>query len=467
MASRTSTGKTGAIFEGGMKSIKRFVRIVFIVCCVAAVFLFVSRTRSTQAGAGAHGADTPSPFTDFRGEAPGNVHHITPADLPPPYATKSAAIFTPPIPKPADAWPQAPAGFKVQLYAEKLDNPRLIAKAPNGDLFVAITYKGKILVFHGITNDGKPQRVETFTTGLTLPFGIAFYPPGPNPQYVYVGNTDSIVRFPYKNGDMKATGPAEVVVPNLPAGSVPGQPSKPGAGGHFTRNVTFSLDGKEMFIAVGSRTNVSDVDTDQTEHNRANVLVANPDGSDLHVYASGIRNPVGLTVAPRTGEVWVSVNERDELGDNLPPDYITHVQEGGFYGWPWYYTGGNPDPRFPGKHPELKDKVIVPDVLMEPHDASLQLAFYEAKQFPKQYRGQIFACEHGSWNRSVRTGYEVVFVPLKDGKATGAYQDFLTGFVTDKGEVWGRPVGVAVADDGSLMITDDGSNSIWRITYAK
>jgi glucose/arabinose dehydrogenase len=450
-----------------MKSMKRFVQIVFIVCCVAAVFLFVSRTRSTQAGAGAHGADTPSPFTDFRGEAPSNVHHITPADLPSPYATKSAAIFTPPIPKPADSWPQAPAGFKVQLYAEKLDNPRLIAKAPNGDLFVAITYKGKILVFHGITNDGKPQRIETFTTGLTLPFGIAFYPPGPNPQYVYVGNTDSIVRFPYKNGDMKATGPAEVVVPNLPAGSVPGQPSKPGAGGHFTRNVTFSLDGKEMFIAVGSRTNVSDVDTDQTEHNRANVLVANPDGSDLHVYASGIRNPVGLTVAPRTGEVWVSVNERDELGDNLPPDYITHVQEGGFYGWPWYYTGGNPDPRFPGKHPELKDKVIVPDVLMEPHDASLQLAFYEAKQFPKQYRGQIFACEHGSWNRSVRTGYEVVFVPLKDGKATGAYQDFLTGFVTDKGEVWGRPVGVAVADDGSLMITDDGSNSIWRITYAK
>jgi glucose/arabinose dehydrogenase len=454
-----------------MKSMKRFVQTVFIVCCVAAVFLFASRMRSTQARAatpeGARGADTPSPFTDFRGEAPGNVHHITPADLPPPYATKSAAIFTPPIPKPADAWPQAPAGFKVQLYAEKLDNPRLIAKAPNGDLFVAITYKGKILVFRGITNDGKPQRVETFATGLTLPFGIAFYPPGPNPQYVYVGNTGSIVRFPYKNGDMEATGPAEVVISDLPAGSVPGQPAKPGTGGHFTRNVTFSLDGKQMFIAVGSRTNVSDVDTDQTEHNRANVLVANPDGSDLHVYASGIRNPVGLTVAPRTGEVWVSVNERDELGDNLPPDYITHVQEGGFYGWPWYYAGGNPDPRFPGKHPELKDKVIVPDVLMEPHDASLQLAFYEAKQFPKQYRGQIFACEHGSWNRSVRTGYEVVFVPLKDGKATGAYQDFLTGFVTDKGEVWGRPVGVAVADDGSLMISDDGSNSIWRITYAK
>ncbi|MGD0957605.1 MAG: sorbosone dehydrogenase family protein [Candidatus Acidiferrales bacterium] len=441
---------------------------VAIVVSFAALLFVADRNEyaGPRAGSSSNAADG-SPFTDFHGEAPGTVHHITPADLPPPYATKSAAIFTPPIPRPADAWPKAPEGFKVELYAEKLDNPRLIQTAPNGDLFVVETYPGKILVMRGITSEGKPRQTEVFTTGLTLPFGVAFYPPGRKPKYVYVGNTDSIVRFPYKNGDLKATGPAEVVVPNLPPGSIPGQPAKPGTGGHFTRNIAFSLDGKRMFIAVGSRTNVADIDQDQTEHNRANILVANPDGSDLHVYASGIRNPVGLTVAPHTGEVWVSVNERDELGDNLPPDYITHVQEGGFYGWPWYYTGGNPDPRFPGKHPELKDKVIVPDVLMEPHDASLQLVFYEGEQFPRDYRGQIFAAEHGSWNRSVRTGYEVVFVLLKDGKATGEYQDFLTGFVTDKGEVWGRPVGVAVASDGSLMVTDDGSNSIWRITYTK
>ena len=200
---------------------------------------------------------------------------------------------------------------------------------------------------------------------------------------------------------------------------------------------------------------------------RANILVANPDGTNLRVYASGIRNPVGLTVDPQTGIVWTSVNERDELGDNLPPDYITHVQEGGFYGWPWYYTGGNQDPRFAGKHPELKDEVIVPDVLLEPHDASLELTFYEGKQFPKEYSGQIFAAEHGSWNRSVRTGYEVVLVPVKNGRATGEYVDFLTGFVTEKGDVWGRPVGVAAAPDGSLMVSDDGSNSIWRIAYAK
>jgi glucose/arabinose dehydrogenase len=448
---------------------KRIYQAVVIVFCLV-LFLFVV-SRNEYAGAradnAAKAAPNASPFTDFHGEQPGNVHHITAADLPQPYATKSSAIFSAPVPKPADAWPQAPNGFKVGLYAEKLQGPRLIQTAPNGDFFVVETYAGQIRVLRGITSDGKPEKTEVFTTGLTLPFGVAFYPPGPHPKYVYVGNTDSIVRFPYENGDLKARGPSEVIVPNLPPGSIPGQPAKPGTGGHFTRNVAFSLDGKQMFIAVGSRGNVADVDTDTAEFHRANILVANPDGSDLRVYASGIRNPVGLTVNPHNGEVWTSVNERDELGDNLPPDYITHVQEGGFYGWPWYYTGGNQDPRFAGKHPELKDKTIVPDVLMEPHDASLQLAFYEAKQFPKEYQGQIFAAEHGSWNRSVRTGYEVVFVPLKKGRATGEYRDFLTGFVTPTGDVWGRPVGVAVAPDGSLMVTDDGSNSIWRITYAK
>ena len=446
-----------------------------VVCGIAGVFLFASHMRSAQADGRAPAAPTaapggtgnPSVFTDFHGEAPGTVHHITAADLPAPYDTKSSANPGRVVAQPDGAWPQAPAGFKVERYAEKLEGPRLIQRAPNGDLFVAECNPGKIVVFRGMTSVGKYEKIDEFASVLILPFGLAFYPLGPNPQYLYVGDTDQIVRFPYKNGDMKATGSFEVVVPNIPAGAQLGQTPKPGTGGHFTRNVVFSLDGKKLFIAVGSRTNVADVDMDQTEHNRADVLVANPDGSDLHVYASGIRNPVGLTIAPRTGEVWVSVNERDELGDNLPPDYITHVQEGGFYGWPWYYTGGNQDPRFPGKHPELKDKVIVPDVLMEPHDASLQLAFYEAKQFPKEYQDQIFAAEHGSWNRSVRTGYEVVFVPTKNEHALGEYKDFLTGFVTDKGDVWGRPVGVAVATDGSLMVTDDGSNSIWRVTYGK
>jgi glucose/arabinose dehydrogenase len=435
-----------------------------LAIAIALVFVLFAASRSEYAkgreNAALSAADGTSPFTDFHGEAPGNIHHITPADLPQPYATKSSALFGRPVPRPENVWPQAPAGFKVELYAGKLDfAPRTIIKAPNGDLFVAATNQGKIMVLRGMTSDGKAEQTEEFASGLKLPFGIAFYPRGPNPQYLYVGDTDAVLRFPYKNGDMKATGSSEVVVPNLPAGP-----------NHFARGVVFSLDDKHMFIAVGSHSNVppaTDPDPDPLEFHRADILEANPDGSDLHVYAYGIRNGSGVTVNPETGELWTSVNERDELGDNLPPDYITHVEEGGFYGWPWYYIGDNQDPRFPGKHPELKDKVIVPDILLEPHDASLNITFYEGKQFPKQYRGQLFACEHGSWNRSVRTGYEVIMAPMKNGHAVGDYEDFLTGFVLPDGSVWGRPVGVAVASDGSLMVTDDGSNSIWRVTYTK
>jgi len=444
-------------------SARRFWQGMAIAFCFM-LFLFAASHRDyaapPQQAAPAAASDT-GPFTDFRGQQPGKVHKITPADLPAPYATKSSAVFSRPAARPDDVWPQAPAGFKVELYAEKLQDadkrplsPRTIITAPNGDLFVASTNSGKILVFRGMTSDGKMQQMEEFATGLRLPFGLAFYPLGPNPSYLYVGDTDAILRFPYKNGDLKATGPAETVVPNLPAGP-----------NHFAKGVAFSVDGKRMFIAVGSHTNVTDVDTDTSEFHRADILVANPDGSNLTVFATGIRNGCGLAVNPETGELWTSVNERDELGDNLPPDYITHVQEGGFYGWPWYYTGGIPDPRFPGKHPELKDKAIVPDVLLEPHNASLNITFYNGKQFPKEFKGQMFAAEHGSWNRSVRTGYEVILVPMKKGHATGEYQDFLTGFVLPDGNAWGRPVGVAVAQDGSLMVTDDGSNSIWRVRY--
>jgi glucose/arabinose dehydrogenase len=236
-------------------------------------------------------------------------------------------------------------------------------------------------------------------------------------------------------------------------------------GGHWTRDLAFTPDGKKLFISVGSHSNLDDPDTTPAEYHRADILEANPDGSDVTVYASGIRNPVGIAIDPSGGELWTSVNERDALGNNLPPDYITHVQEGGFYGWPWYYTGGHPDPRLKGRHPELKENVIVPDVLLQPHNASLQLTFYEGTQFPRQYRGDIFAAEHGSWNKDVRTGYEVILVPLENGHAPGAYEDFVTGFVTADGDVWGRPVGVAVASDGSLMVSDDGSNTIWRVSY--
>jgi glucose/arabinose dehydrogenase/cytochrome c5 len=395
------------------------------------------------------------PFIDFRDEKPGTVHKITVKDLPQPYATKSANNGPEMVPRPENAWPQALPGFKVGLFASGLDSPRLIRTAPNGDIFLAEMRAGEIKVFRGMTGEGKPQQSSLFINGLDHPFGIAFYPPGPNPKWIYIGNTTSVVRIPYSNGDVKARGTPQKLL-DLPAG------------GHSTRDVRFSLDGKHMFVSVGSESNVDDPDTHPGEKNRADILEANPDGTDLHVYASGIRNPVGLEVDPKTGELWCSVNERDALGDNLVPDYITHVQEGGFYGWPWYYMGDHQDPRHAGKHPELKNKVIVPDVLLQPHNASLELTFYNGKQFPAEYQGDIFAAEHGSWNKSVRVGYEVIRVPLhQTGHATGEYEDFLTGFVTPEGNAWGRPVGVTVAPDGSLLVSDDGSNSIWRVSYSK
>jgi len=398
-------------------------------------------------------------FSDYRGQKPGTLHKITAADLPAPYTTKSVDEGPRLVDRPQGAWPQVPEGFKVQLYASQLEQPRLIRTAPNGDLFVAESRAGKIKILRGTSPDGKAQTVETFAAGLQLPFGIAFYPPGPNPEYVYVANTDAVIRFPYENGRLKANGPPHLVVPDLPGGGLLR------GGGHWTRDIAFSLDGKKMYISVGSRSNNNDTVNNPAEFHRADILEANPDGTALRVFASGIRNAVGIAIHPQSGALWASVNERDDLGDNLPPDYITQVQEGGFYGWPWYYIGGNQDPRHKGKHPELKDKVIVPDVLVQPHNASLEMVFYEANQFPPEYRGSIFAAEHGSWNRAARTGYEVIRVPMKSAKATGEYEDFLSGFVTSEGKVWGRPVGVAVAKDGSLMVSDDGSNSIWRVTY--
>ncbi len=397
-----------------------------------------------------------APFTDYRYEKPGTVRKITVRDLPPPFATKSAVNGPNLVDRPKDAWPQAPAGFKVELYTADVKDPRKIITAPNGDFFVAESHDGDIKIFRGITADGKPQQTSVFVSGLTQPYGIAFYPPGPNPQFIYIGDTDAVLRIPYHNGDLKATAKPQHLV-NLPHGE-----------GHWTRDLVFSLDGKRLFVAIGSASNVDDPDTHSDEKNRADILVMNPDGSRAHVYASGIRNAGGgLAINPKIGELWCSVNERDGLGDNLVPDYITHVQEGGFYGWPYYYMGDHPDPRLKGAHPELQSRTIIPDVLLQPHNASLEMTFYEGQQFPAEYSGDIFSSQHGSWNRSPRTGYEVIRVPLHQmGKATGEYEDFLTGFVLPNGEVWGRPVGVTVAPDGSLLITDDGSNSIWRVSYS-
>jgi glucose/arabinose dehydrogenase len=396
----------------------------------------------------------PAPFTDFRYEKPGATHKITVQDLPRPNATRSADNGPEEVARPENVWPVAPAGFKVELYASGFNGARWLRTAPNGDIFMAESDAGRIRVFRGMTSDGKPEQMQIFASGLNRPYGIAFYPPGPDPQWIYIGNTNEVVRFPYHNGDLKATG-AEQHIADLPTG------------GHWTRAVEFSSDGRKMFVAVGSESNDDDTDGNPAEKGRADILTCDPENCQLSVYAYGIRNAGGgIAVNPQTGELWCSVNERDAMGDNLAPDYITHVQEGGFYGWPWWYIGGHQDPRQKGKHPELKDKVIVPDVLLQPHDASLQLTFYQGNQFPGEYKGDIFASQHGSWNRAVRAGYEVIRVPLhQTGHASGEYQDFLTGFVLPDGNVWGRPVGITVAPDGSVLVSDDGSNSIWRVSY--
>ena len=392
---------------------------------------------------------------DYTSDAPGVRRKLTIADLPPPNATPSVTVRASVKSRPEGAMPRVPAGFSVSLFAQKLENPRMVRVAPNGDLFVAESSANRIHVLRDANGDGKPEMSEVYAEGLNKPFGIAFYPPG-IPKWVYVANTDSVVRFAYTEGNLKAAGPPEVVLANLsPGGQLTG-------GGHWTRDVVFSNDGKQMFVSIGSKSNADD---DEAENDRARIFVADPDGKNQRPYATGVRNAVGIAVHPETGELWASVNERDELGDHLVPDYVTHVTENGFYGWPWFYLGNHQDPRHAGKHPELAQKVIVPDVLLQSHSASLGMTFYRGSKFPVEYKSSIFAAEHGSWNRSLRTGYKVVFIPVKDGKAVGEYVDFMTGMVTPEGDVWGRPVAVAQGKDGSLFVTDDGGECVWRVAY--
>ncbi len=422
-------------------------------------------------------------FAGYDQQKPGVRRKIVVADLPEPNPGESVDNGPNVIKRPDGAWPIAPAGFKVDLYAggdaaapmQRSENtrkihpgtsgtfvmPRIIRTAPNGDLFVADSQAGSIFVLRGVTAEGKVATVSSYATGLDHPFGIAFYPSGDHPKWIYVGNATTVVRFAYNSGDLKATGNPQTIVPD-----VPGYAQLRG-GGHWTRDVVFSSDDKHMFVSVGSASNVDDPDTHPNEFHRADVLEYTPDGKFVEVYAYGIRNCVGEAVNPTTGQLWCSTNERDGLGNNLVPDYVTSIKEGGFYGWPWWYMGGHQDPRLKGKHPELKSKVITPDVLVQPHMASLGMIFYPASKssFPSQYEGDGFAAEHGSWNRANRGGYEVIRIPMKDGKATGEYEDFLTGFVTKDGQVWGRPVGVAVGHDGALYVTDDGSRSVWRVSY--
>jgi glucose/arabinose dehydrogenase len=413
---------------------------------VAAAVLYAAKTDGWTVLTGSNA------WSDSANLTPGTSRRITPKDLPAPGSGTPGKQKQ--IARPAGAMPKAPAGFVVNIYAETGTNtPRQIRTAPNGDVFVVNSQQGSVTTYRGMTAEGKPAQTETFATGLTNPFGIYFYPVSGEPQWVYIGNNNSVVRFPYRNGDLKARGAAETIVASLPSG------------GHPTRDVVFSRDGQSMFVAVGSSSNIDDPDTHPAEFHRANILEFKPDGTFVGIFASGIRNPVGLAIHPTTGELWTSINERDNLGDNLVPDYVTHVERGGFYGWPYFYIGGNPDARLMGAHPELKSKVLVPDVLIQPHSASVGMGFYTGTQFPAEYRNDAFAAEHGSWNRSIKAGHEVVRIPLDAGKSNGTYQNFLTGFVEPNGDYWGRPSGVTTAADGSLLVTDDGSRIIWRVSY--
>jgi glucose/arabinose dehydrogenase len=388
-------------------------------------------------------------YGDWREDAPGVRRLITPADLPPAFATPSSSNPSRSSHRPSATLPKAPAGFAVDLLADGLSAPRVIRVAPNGDVFVAESGAGRVRVLRIDEANGKLVRSEVFAQNLPRVFGIAFYPSGDDPRWVYVATEGTVVRFAYRGGDLKGQ-PPELIVRNLPTG-----------GSHSTRDLAFSLDERTMFVSVGSASN----DGSEREQDRADVLAFDPNGGNKRIFASGLRNCSGLTVQPSSGALWCATNERDGLGDDLPPDFATRVVDGAFYGWPWYYIGPHPDPRHNGEHPELAGRVTTPDVLLQPHSAPLGVVFYEGAQFPASYKGDAFVALHGSWNRAKRTGYKVVRLIMKDGAPTGAYEDFLTGFVADDASVWGRPVDVAVTRDGALLVTDDEGGAIWRVIH--
>jgi len=409
-------------------------------------------------------------FGGWRDDRPGVWRLIRPDDLQKPFVTESASNGADKVAAPDSAVPLLPAGFSATRIVSGLRGPRVVRVAPDGDLFVADSRANRVRVYR-LDADGKVTAKGTFAEGLRQPYGIAFYPPG-KPRWVYVANSDSVVRFPYRDGDLKASGMPETVVSGIPSNH------------HWTRDIAFSPDGGTLYLSVGSGSNVAEdigkapkggVDawagTEPpgaawgSEEGRAEVRAYDPDGKNGRVVATGLRNCSGMAVQPATAALWCVVNERDGLGDDVPFEYATTVKQGAFYGWPWYYIGDHEDPRHAGERPDLAGRATVPDVLMQAHSAPLNIAFYEGDQFPADYRGDAFVALHGSWNRGTRTGYKVVRLKFENGKPTGAYEDFMTGFVVSDAEVWGRPVGVAVAKDGALIVTEDGSGTIWRVSY--
>ena len=449
-----------------MGGIKMRKSTFFMIAGVAALYAPASMAAETRTGSAA--------FGDWRTDAPGVTRKITAADVAAPLATPSTANRSKVVPQPEGAKLSTMDGFSVAPFATDLPGARVLRLAPNGDIFLSQSRPdGKISVLRPSKDGSKAEQISVFVDGLKDPYGIAFYPPGPNPTWVYVAMQGKVVRYPYKAGDLKATGPAQTVVDDLIVG-----PS------HWTRDVVFSEDGKTMYVAVGSGSNVAtetlgprpaDLATFEASHGvgstwgkeewRANVLTYTPEGKDKKVFATGIRNCSGMAVQPQTGTLFCATNERDLLGDNTPPDYVTSVKKGGFYGWPWFYIGAHPDDRpESGPRPDLKDKVIVPDVLVQPHSAPLGLAFNTGSMFPASMRGDAFVALHGSWNRSLHTGYKIVRMTFKNNVATGEYQDFVTGFTAGDENVWGRPVSVTFAKDGSMLFSEDGNGTVYRVS---
>lgn len=398
--------------------------------------------------------------------------HIRPEDLPPPNASRDSSRPSRLIPRPNGASLRVPAGFTVNVFAEgDFRNPRWMTLAPNGDVFLADSRAGVIYVLRDANGDGVADARFRFATGLQQPFGMAFLqsreyrrplpdqPPADSTgrviYHLYVANTNAVVRFNYIPGQTEAAGePVKIV-------DLPGL----GYRQHWTRNIIFRPDGAKMYVSVGSETNVEP----EAEPMRAAITEFNLDGTGKRIFASGLRNPIGLAFYPGTNRLWTTVNERDRLGDDLVPDYFTEVRDGAFYGWPYSYIGRNVDPRRRGERPDLVERAVVPDVLIGSHSAALGLVFYDAEMFPAEYRGDAFIALRGSWNRARLTGYKIIRVPFENGRPVGGYEDFLTGWLPDENgnEVWGRPVGLLVMRDGSLLIADDEGRKIWRVSYAR
>lgn len=377
--------------------------------------------------------------------------------LPAPYASKSKTNNSKVIGWPEGKIPTAPEGFTVKKFADGFQNPRWTYIAPNADIFVVESgtgaSKNQITVLRDKDKDGKFETREVFIKGLNKPFGMLVLK-----DFFYIANTDGLYRYPYKNNPLKLETKGEKIL-ELPAG---------GYNNHWTRNLLANADGSKIYISVGSGSNNGENGMDK-EVRRADILEINPDGTGEIIYAAGLRNPVGMDWNPANNELWTAVNERDELGDDLVPDYITSVKKGGFYGWPYSYFGSIPDPRMKGERKDLVEKAIVPDVPVGAHTASLGLAFYDKDAFPAKYKNGAFVGQHGSWNRAKISGYKVVFVPFQNGKPSGKPEDFLTGFISDaeKSEVYGRPVAVTVMNDGSLLVNDDSGNTIWKVAVKK